>query len=106
MKSGTTVFGICEYCGEPLTRYIPPSRRIPKIMYCNVEHRIASIRRECGKETPRKYIPKYPELHDPEYLRNALDGRPLSEVAEEIGCGYDSVRKAALKYGIDWRRKG
>jgi hypothetical protein len=74
-------------------------------MYCNAEHRIASVRRECGKDKPRKYIPKYPELHDPEYLRKALDGRTPPQVAAGLGCSDDAVRKAAHRYGITWQRR-
>lgn len=104
MRPGTTVTRDCVYCGAPITRRFTPSQSIPTHMYCNAEHRRLSTAREAGKHQ-RVKVPVYPLLRDPGWLADALRYRSPRQVAAELGCSDDTVRKAAHRCGITWQRR-
>lgn len=104
-RIGVTLFGVCAYCGAPVSRRYPPARSIPKLMYCDIKCREKCIKEERDKANGKKIIRgkwnlRFPELHDPEWLQANIPGRTFAEVAAELGCRYDTVRKAAKKYGV------
>lgn len=43
---------------------------------------------------------EYPQLADKEWLERALYEKNVSDVAEEIGCREETVRRAAQRFGI------
>jgi hypothetical protein len=73
-------------------------------MYCNKECRLSAIREENEKIKQKtvqgRWNRKFHQLHDPEWLRANIPGRSFTDIAAELGCGYDTVRKAAKKHGI------
>lgn len=60
--------------------------------------------REAGKHQ-RVRVVVYPQLRDPMWLADALRDRSPRQIAAELGCSDDTVRKAAHRYGITWQRR-
>lgn len=52
--------------------------------------------------------PQYPQVHDPEWLREKYEGQGLSttEIAAEVGCAQSLVTKLLKRHGITGRRVG
>jgi len=87
--------------------------------YVGEERTISEIAEECscGANTVRKWLnrhgietrgagpPTPEELTDEEWLREEYVGeeRTISEIAEECGCGANTVRNRLKRYGIETR---
>jgi hypothetical protein len=52
--------------------------------------------------------PRFPQLHDPEWLREQYEvqGRSQPEIAAEVGCSLATVQKLLRRHGIASRRAG
>jgi hypothetical protein len=63
-------------------------------------HKVSAALRRAGLPIPLPRKLHHPQLHDVDWLRQALATLSTEDVARQLGCTPQSVRYAALKHGV------
>ena len=63
-------------------------------------HKISAALRRAGLPIPLPRRLHHPQLHDVNWLQQALASLSTEDVARQLGCAPQSVRYAARKYGV------
>jgi hypothetical protein len=91
-------------------RYIDDGRNATELaaeIGCRPPSVIKALHRYGLDVRPGRPRRRYPQLHDPAWLRHRHhhDRRPVGAIAAEIGCSTTSVRRALRRYAIAVRGK-
>ena len=89
---------VCENCGDEVDKY--PSQITDGNNFCG---------EECMYDwrEDNTFYSKYPELEDPEWIRERHHDRGMTyrEISEELGCSHSNVHKRAQQHGIEPQRE-